>query len=65
MKRSKQISGVTINRNQDSPPEKEKRDAEAGEVGWFSEATQCRVGPTERHYKDVVAGRSEAMEGEA
>jgi len=42
-----------------------KADAAVGEGGRFSEATKCRVGPTERHHKDVVAGRSEPKDGEA
>lgn len=42
-----------------------KRDAAAGEVRCFSEATQCRVRLTERHHKDLVAGRSETKDGGA
>jgi hypothetical protein len=46
-----------------SPTEVEERRRKPGEGGKFSEATQCRVGPTERHHMEVVAGRSDPRKG--
>jgi hypothetical protein len=51
-----------------APSQRKRRSARlrsltVGEDGCRSEATQCRVGPDERHYMEVVAGRSDPRKG--
>jgi len=39
-----------------SPMKDASSEIRKGEVGYIFDATQCRVGPTERPHKDVWAG---------